>query len=71
MKLRQPPASYLLTTNEAGTYLVISPATLVTQRSRGTSQVPFYRVMGRIFYRRSDLDALIESGRVVQQVGQR
>jgi excisionase family DNA binding protein len=68
VQLQPFPATDLLTTAEAGAYLRVSPATLVTQRSRGTSPVPFVKLGRKVLYRRADLDALVARGRVVQEV---
>jgi len=56
------PDETLLTTEEAAARLRLSPATLVTARSRASisPQLPFVRVgPGSIRYRASDLDDYI------------
>lgn len=49
-----------LDTREAGHYIGIAPATLVTWRSRGEGP-PFLKLGGRVAYRRSDLDAWLSA----------
>lgn len=50
----------LLTIQEAAAYLQMSVATLYTFNSR--KKIPFCRVTGKIYYRRSALDAWLASG---------
>lgn len=52
----QPP---LMTPNSAARYLGLQRCTLDRWRCTG-SPLPFYKIGGRIFYRRADLDAYIE-----------
>lgn len=54
-----------MTRAEAAAYLRVKPATLAAWASLGTVSLPYHRVGQRAFYFQSDLDALIESGRIV------
>lgn len=52
----------LMTPQAAAEYLGLQRCTLDRWRSTG-GKLPFYKVGGRIFYKRPDLDAFIEAGR--------
>lgn len=58
-----------LTREQAAAYLGLAPTTLEADASRHCLGIPFYRlgVRGRVFYRRSELDAWIESRRVERE----
>lgn len=54
-------AAELLTREEAAEYLGLKPQTLAKWACRGRYGVPFIRLGGLVRYRRSDLDAWLES----------
>ena len=54
-----------LTREEAARYLGVSPTTLIIDARQQHLNVPFYRVGKRCYYRRSELDAWLESHRVL------
>jgi hypothetical protein len=54
----------LLTTNEAAALLALHPFTLHRWRCHGQTDLPWYKVAGRIRYRRGDLVAFVEAGRL-------
>jgi excisionase family DNA binding protein len=54
------PGKDWLTNKEAMAYLGLSRPTL--QRYRAEGRLPFSKVGGNVYYRRADLDALLESG---------
>jgi excisionase family DNA binding protein len=56
--------SDLLTREEASAYLRIPLGTLDNWRSTRIVRVPFYKVGGRVFYKRKDLDAFLQECRV-------
>jgi excisionase family DNA binding protein len=51
----------LLTDREATQYLGLSEGTLAVWRCNGRYQIPFLKVGAKVRYRRSDLDAWLES----------
>jgi len=42
----------------------MAPATMETRRSRGTLNIPYYKVGRKIFYAKTDLDAFLRRSRV-------
>ena len=54
----------LVTPEEAGEYLGLSPGTLSNMRGKNKGPA-YYKQGGRVAYKRADLDAYIESCRVV------
>ncbi len=50
----------LLTINEAAVYLDLAVSTLYSMNSR--RQIPFSKVVGKVYYRRSALDAWLATG---------
>ena len=59
-----------LTRQQAADYLGLKLATLEADVSTRRLSIPFYRLGGRVFYRRSDLEAWLESRRVQPHVEQ-
>jgi excisionase family DNA binding protein len=53
-----------LTRPQAAEYLGLRPSTLEADASYGRLSIPFYRLGSRIYYRRSELDAWLESRHV-------
>jgi excisionase family DNA binding protein len=51
----------LLTEKEAANFLNVAPGTLSVWRSVGRYAVPFLKVGSKVRYRRSDLEAWLES----------
>ncbi|EGA64178.1 helix-turn-helix domain-containing protein [Vibrio brasiliensis] len=51
---------------QAAEYLGLSEGTLAVWASTGRYQLPFVKVGRKVFYRKSDLDAFIESNIVTQ-----
>lgn len=51
----------LLTDKGAAQYLGLAGGTLAVWRSSGRYQIPFIKIGTRVRYRRSDLDAWLES----------
>jgi hypothetical protein len=62
-KANQEDVEFLMTTSEAAALLRMHPFSLHRLRSKGDREIPWTRVRGRIFYLRSDLLAVIESGK--------
>ena len=58
------PANRLLTTNEAAQILGVKPKTLAYWRCVKRYDLPFVKVGRSCRYRRSDIEAFIESRRV-------
>lgn len=56
--------SPLLPHIQAAAYLQITSHTLDVWRSANRYQIPHYRIGGRVFYKKSDLDAWLESRKV-------
>jgi len=54
----------LRTTAEAARYLGLRPATLRNMRHRGTIEIAYYKIGGRVMYDRRDLDKYLEQQRV-------
>jgi excisionase family DNA binding protein len=54
-----------LSADEAAEYLGLKYQTLAAWRSNKRHQIPFIKIGSLVFYRRSDLDAWLESRRVV------
>ena len=54
-----------LTDTDAAAYLGVQPSTLKTWRCTHRYNLPFYKVGWFVRYKKSDLDAFIESRRVV------
>lgn len=52
-----------LTSKEAEAYLGVSVHFFKDLRANG--QIHFYKVRGAIFYKKSDIDRLVEKGRVI------
>lgn len=52
-----------LTNRDAQSYLGVSPDFL--KRLRAEARIPFYKVGGTVFYRKRDIDRIVERGRVV------
>jgi excisionase family DNA binding protein len=50
-----------LSNQEAASYLGLKPQTLDVWRSSGRYSLPFVKIGRRVFYRKSDLEAFIES----------
>lgn len=46
--------------DRAAEYLGLKPTTLAADAHYGRMGIPFYRVGGRVFYRRSELDKWLE-----------
>jgi excisionase family DNA binding protein len=53
-----------LTTKEAAAHLDVTEHTLCVWRSSGRYRIRFYRIGRNVRYRRSDLDAWLESRKV-------
>ena len=53
-----------LTRDEAAKFLGLSPSTLAADTSRRNLSIPYYRVGGRIYYRRTELDQWLKLHRV-------
>lgn len=56
--------SDLLTREEASAYLRVPLGTLDNWRSNRVVRLPFYKVGGRVFYRRPELDDFLKRCRV-------
>lgn len=56
------PPNPWLSRREAAKYIGVSPATL--QRYQADGLIPFSKIGGRVWYRRDDLDAALDSHRV-------
>lgn len=53
-----------MTSKEAADYIDHDEATLRTWRCTGKVKIPFYKVGSKVRYKKSDLDAWLESRRV-------
>jgi len=62
--LAPEPAPDILTPREAAKVLRVSPGTLAIWRCLKRYGLPFSKVGSKVVYRRSDLDAFIQAGRV-------
>lgn len=60
----EPDAKAFLTNEEACRYLGLAKPTLARYRADGT--LPFHKVGSSVYYRREDVEALIERGRVTK-----
>lgn len=55
-----------LTTKQAAEYLGFAESTLENWRNTGTVSVPYLKVSNRVWYRKADLDAWLESTKRTQ-----
>ncbi len=60
----QVPNAVLMSRKEAAKYLGVSPSTLANWASKKRFVLPYFRVGRAVRYRKSDLDAFIQSGAV-------
>lgn len=58
----QPTEVVWLTTKRAQEYLGVSRKFI--DRLKDEGKIPFYKVRGRIFFRKEDLDRLVEENRI-------
>ena len=54
----------LIDQKEAAKLLHSTPGSLNTLRSRGTLQIPYYKIRSRVMYDRNDIERWIEGRRV-------
>lgn len=52
-----------MTTKEAADYLGMSEGTIENWRYNGLSTLPFYKVGGRVYYRKTDIDKWLEGNK--------
>jgi excisionase family DNA binding protein len=55
-----------MTRNEAAEYLRLKTNTLARWATEGRNDLPYFKAGNRVLYRKSDLDAWLESGRRTQ-----
>lgn len=60
LKVNTPELKEILTVQEAAVFLHLSVATLYTMNSR--NQIPFTKVLGKVYYRQSELMNWLASG---------
>ena len=53
-----------INTDEAAAMIGVKPATLINWRCTKKQTVPYYKMGGRVFYKKTDIDEWVESKKV-------